>query len=155
VSVEFRGEEFLYLVEVDDDGSSSNFRLFNQTGGSTTSDAEAIELATKDKSGSDYGDVSQSISIEGILTEGDTAIDFIRKAQRQKRFVKIIEVNTRTLDTEEGMYMISSFGRTFANGDHATYTIDGSLSGSITEGTLTELPDGAPDSASETEGAEG
>jgi len=146
MGVEYRGEEFLYLVEVPGDGTNpaEKYRLFNQTGGSTTTEADSIDLSTKDKSGSDYGNVTQSISIEGVLTEGDEAITYIRQAQRQKKFVKIIEVNTRTLDTEEGMYMVSSFERSFSNGEHATYTLEGSLNGDVTEGTLSELPDGAP-----------
>lgn len=148
MAVEYRGEEFLYLVEIpgDETNPAENFRLFNQTAGSTNSDADSIELDTKDKSGSDYGTVTQSISIEGILTEGDDGISYIEQAQRQKRFVKIIEVNTRNLETKEGSYMISSFERSFSNGDHATYSIEASLNGSITEGVLTEIPDGAPDS---------
>src|SRR5699024_1183394 len=108
MAVEYKGDEFLYLVEIPDESSTKNYRLFNQTDGNTDIEAESIELDTKDKTGEDYGKVSQSISIEGILTEGDEAVRYIKKAIRQKRFVKIIEVNTRTLDTEEGAYMISS-----------------------------------------------
>ncbi|GIO27736.1 phage major tail protein, TP901-1 family [Ornithinibacillus bavariensis] len=148
MAVEFRGEEFLYLVEVpsDTEGETTRtYRLFNQTSGSTTSEADAIDLSTKDKSGSDYGNVTQSISVEGVLTEGDTAIAYVKTAQRQRKFVKIIEVNTRTMTTEAGNYMISSFERSFSNGEHATYTLEGSLNGSIQEGTLAELPEGASD----------
>jgi len=159
MAVEYKGDEFLYLVEIPDESSTKNYRLFNQTDGNTDIEADSIELDTKDKTGEDYGKVSQSISIEGILTEGDEAVRYIKKAIRQKRFVKIIEVNTRTLDTEEGAYMISSFGRTFSNGDYATYSIEGSLNGEITEGTLQEVPEGAPESkigaGNGGEGAEG
>lgn len=144
MSVEFKGDEFLYLVEVPDE--LNPFRLFNQTGGSTDSEADAIELDTKDKTGSDYGKVTQSISIEGIITKDDTAAEYIKKAQRKKEFVRIIEVNTRSKETEEGYYMITSFSRSFDNGDYATYSIGAELNGGITEGTLEELPEGAPDS---------
>lgn len=144
MAVEFKGEEFLYLVKIPDE--INPYRLFNQTGGSTNSDADAIELDTKDKVGSDYGKVSQNINIEGILTEGDEAVAYIKKAQRRKQFIEIIEVNTRNKETEEGLYMVTSFNRTFSNGDYATYTIDADLNGSITEGSLEEVPEGAPDS---------
>lgn len=151
MAVEYRGSEFLYLVEIEDDSSTSNFRLFNQTDGNTTSDADEIELDTKDKSGSDYGSITQTISIEGILTVGDDAIDYIRQAQRNKKLVKILEVNTRKETKEEGMYMISSIDRTFSNGEYATYSIDATLNGAITEGSLTDIPEGAPDGDAEEE----
>lgn len=150
MAVEFKGEEFLYLVHIPDD--DEDFRLFNQTDGSTTTDADSIELATKDKTGSDYGDVTTDLDIEGILTDGDDAIKYIKNAQRSKKFVKITEVNTRDLETESGYYMISSFGRTYTHGDYATYSISAALNGSISEGTLTELPDGAPEEGDEGSG---
>lgn len=148
MAVEYKGSEFLYLVYVDDE--AKEFRIFNQTDGSSDSSADEIELDTKDKTGSDYGKVTHTISIEGILTEGDEAIKFIKKAQRQKKFVKIIEVNTRTDETEEGMYMLTSVGMSYSNGDYATYTVDAALNGSITEGTLEDVPEGAPDTGIET-----
>lgn len=146
MAVEFKGEEFLYLVEIPNGSGSTEYRLFNQTGGSTTSEADSIDLATKDKTGSDYGNVTQNVSIEGILTEGDEAVKYIKKAQRDKEFVKITEVNTRDLSTERGNYMISSFERSFSVGEHATYTIEGALNGPIEEGELSTIPDGAPGS---------
>lgn len=144
MAVEFKGDEFLYLVRIPD--SDDPIRIFNQTSGSTSSDADAVDLATKDKTGSDYGSLTQNINVEGILTEGDEAISYIKKAQRRKEFITVIELNTRTLDTEEGSYMVTSFNRAFATGDFATYTLDANLNGSITEGTLEEVPEGAPDS---------
>jgi|SRR5699024_265875 len=143
MAVEYRGAEFLYLVYVPD--SEANYRLFNQTDGSTDVEADEIELDTKDKTGADYGAITQTISIEGIHTEGDDALSYIRKAQRNKEFVKILEVNTRTKETEEGMYMITSISRPVSNGEYATYSIDATLNGSLTEGTLDALPEGAPD----------
>lgn len=147
MAVEYKGSEFLYLVYVDDE--QKNYRVFNQTDGSSDSAADEIELDTKDKSGSDYGNITYTISFEGIMTEDDVALDYIRKAQRQKKFVKIIEVNTRNNKTEEGMYMITNVGTAKSNGDYATYTIDGALNGSLTEGTITEVPEGAPDTGIE------
>lgn len=155
MAVEYKGEEFLYLIEVPGTGGTVEHRLFNQTGGSTTSEADSIDLATKDKTGSDYGNVTQNISIEGILTEGDDAVSYIKKAQRRKDFVKIIEVNTRDLSTESGDYMISSFERSFSVGEHATYNVEGTLNGAIEEGDLSDLPEGAPGSNVNTDEEDG
>lgn len=148
MAVEYKGSDFLYLVYVDDE--KKEFRIFNQTDGGSDSSADEIELDTKDKSGSDYGSITHTINIEGILTKDDEAIKFIKKAQRQKKFVKIIEVDTTTEDTEEGMYMLTNVSMTYSNGDYATYSIDATLNGSITEGTILEVPEGAPDTGIET-----
>lgn len=145
MAIEYKGDDFIYAVEVTQVGppTAKIIRPFNQTGGSTTMEADSVDLDTKDKSGSDYGKISQSVSIEGILTEGDEFITFIKTAMREKKFVKIYEINTKTLDAESGMYMISSFERSFSNGDFATYTLEGSLNGPVNAETLEEVPEGA------------
>lgn len=145
MAVEYRGEEILFAVEVEDGVGNKLIRPFNQTGGSKSIEADSIDLDTKDKSGSDYGKITESISLEGILTEGDEFTDFIKDAIRTKQFVKIYEVNTRTKVAEHGMYMVSSFNREYSNGDFATYSLDGTLNGTIAEETLTEIPQGAAD----------
>lgn len=139
MAAEFRGDEILFAVE----DAGGLLRPFNQTGGSKSIEADSIDLDTKDKVGSDYGKVSESVSLEGILTEGDTFIDFIKDAIRAKEFVKIYEINTRTLEAEHGMYMISSFDREYSNGDFATYSLEGSLNGVVTPETLLTVPTGA------------
>src|SRR5690625_7441869 len=63
---------------------------------------------------------------------------------RNKEFVKIYEVNTRTREAEYGMYMLTTFDREYTNGDLSTYTLDGTLYGNVCTTTLTEIPDGAP-----------
>ncbi|MED3649951.1 phage major tail protein, TP901-1 family [Heyndrickxia sporothermodurans] len=144
MAIEYRGDEFLYAVAIPGDTGETLIRPFNQTDGSTSIESDEIELDTKDKSGSDYGKVTQSISLEGIITEGDTFPDHIKTALRSKQFVKIYEINTRTKKAEAGNYMISSFERTFSNGDFATYSLEAALNGEVTESTLTEIPVGAP-----------
>jgi len=140
---EYKGDEFLYLVEVEDEDGTKDRRFFNQTDGSSTIDADSIDLDTKDRTGSDYGSITESVSLEGVLTEGDPAVKYVKKQLRKKRLVKITEVNTRTLDTESGDYMISSFEKTSTNGDFATYSLDAELNGDIKEGKLDEVPEGA------------
>lgn len=146
---EFRGDDFLYLVEVEDDDGESVRRFFNQTDGSSTIEADDIELETKDKTGTDYGSVTEELSIEGVLTKDDPAIPFIKKSIRRKKLVRIIEVNTEDLSTEEGMYKIDSFEKSSSKGEFAEYTIEASLNGSIKEDELDELPEGASDDSDE------
>lgn len=141
--LEYKGKEIVYVVEMPSEQGDNLIKPFNQTGGSTNISSDSVELSTKDKTGSDYGDVTQEVSLEGIITEGDPFVDFIKAAIRAKEFVKIYEVNTRTKEAEYGMYQISSFERSFGNGDFATYTLSGALNGSVTPVTLTELPGGA------------
>ncbi|MEK3887253.1 phage major tail protein, TP901-1 family [Bacillus sp. FSL K6-3431] len=151
MAIEYRGEEILFAVEITDEVGEKLIRPFNQTGGSTSLSADEIELDTKDKTGSDYGKITQSVSLEGIITEGDEFIDHIKAAIRGKQFVKIYEINTRTKAAESGFYMISTFDREYSNGDFATYTLDGTLNGGITEEILTVVPDGAPLEGSQSE----
>lgn len=143
---EYRGDDFLYLVEIEDGTSKKDHRFFNQTDGSSSIESDAIELDTKDRTGSDYGKVTESVSLEGVLTEGDPAVKYVKKALRNKKFVRITELNTRTLETESGLYMITSFEKTYSNGDFATYSLEADLNGSIQEGEIEEIPEGAPDS---------
>lgn len=138
----YKGDEFIYAVTIEDEDGDTMARAFNQTGGSTNISADSIEINTKDRSGSDYGNTSQEISLEGLVTEGDPFVDYVKKAIRAKKFVKIHEVNTRKKTSESGLYMISSFDRSFSNGDHATYSLSGTLNGDITEEELMEIPEG-------------
>jgi len=140
----YKGEEFIFLVEIETDGGTEIVRPFDQTGGSVSSTADEIEIATKDRSGADYGDITQTISLEGNITEGDPFIKAIKKAQREKKYAKIYEVNTRDLTAEYGMYMITTFDKGYSNGELSTYTLDGTLFGDICETELTALPEGAP-----------
>jgi TP901-1 family phage major tail protein len=145
MAIEYRGEEILFAVAIPPEttGEDTIVRPFNQTSGSTSISADAIDLDTKDKTGSDYGKVTQEISLEGVISEGDPFVDFIKSAIRGKQLVKIYEINTRTKEAEHGMYMISSFEKSFGNGDFATYSLSGSLNGDVTEETLVTIPTGA------------
>lgn len=143
MAIEYRGEEILFAVEIPAKEGETLIRPFNQTGGSTSIEADEIELDTKDKTGSDYGKITQTISLEGIITEGDTFPDYVKEAIRNKGFVKVYEINTRTKKAEHGLYMITSFEREFSNDDFATYSLEGTLNGSICTTDLDEIPTGA------------
>ncbi|KRT89356.1 phage major tail protein, TP901-1 family [Bacillus sp. GM2] len=142
MGIEYRGEEFIYAVVT----KSGLLRPFNQTDGSTSISADTIDLDTKDKTGSDYGKVTQELSLEGVITEGDVFVDEVEEAMWNKEFVEIYEINTRTKVAKKGNYMLSSFEKTYSNGDFATYSLGANLNGKLTKETLTEVPDGAPNS---------
>lgn len=143
---EYKGSEFIYAVTVPAEGADPSriIRPFNQTDGSSTIESDEVELSTKDKSGSDYGAVTESLSLEGVLTDGDEFISFMKDAIRNRQMVEIYEINTRTKVAEKGSYMVSSFERTYANGEFATYALEATLNGTVTEETLTTVPAGAP-----------
>lgn len=138
-SVEFKGEEFLYAV-----GEGDLMRAFNQTDGSHSISADEIELDTKDKSGSDYGKVTETHSLEGILTQGDPFVDYVKESIRNKQLITVHVINTRTLEAEKGKYMVTTFDRGYTNGEFATYSLDITLNGDVEEVELSAVPDGAP-----------
>mgnify|MGYP001340677877 FL=1 len=136
----FKGEDTLYLVDLGD----GLIRPFDQTGGSTSITADELEVSTKDRTGVDYGDVTETRSFEGELVHGDPFIAGIKAAIRNKEFVEIYEVNILTNQAEKGVHMISSFNLDHSHGDFATYTLDENLFGEVTTIELSEIPEGAP-----------
>ncbi|KEK22468.1 phage major tail protein, TP901-1 family [Bacillus gaemokensis] len=149
-SPEFKGKETLYLIDIPQtEGASKTVRLFNQTSGSRSIEAGEIELKTKDKSGSDYGDVTQAVSIEGVSTEGDEALDYIEEAITNKKLVKIHEVSLRSATTtsfkaKSGTFMLSSVELSHENEEFSKYSIEAKLNGALSVGTVATVPPGAP-----------
>ncbi len=141
----YKGEDFLFLVEIEDSlGNLVLKRFYDQTGGSRSISNDELEISTKDRTGSDYGDKTETVSLEGQLAHGDEAVKYVKHAARNKKYVKIYEVNKQTLEAEYGMYMISSFEPSYDHGDFATYSLEGALFGDVCVMTLTEIPEGAP-----------
>ncbi|GGP13568.1 phage major tail protein, TP901-1 family [Oceanobacillus neutriphilus] len=140
----YKGEEFIYLVELKNGNGTTLVRPFDQTGGGTSLETDEIEIDTKDRSGSSHGKVTESISLEGNITEGDPFPKAMKKMIRAKEYVKIYEIDTRTNEGEYGMYMVSSFDLEHENGDNSTYSLEGTLFGTTKEVKLDELPEGAP-----------
>lgn len=147
----YKGEDTLYLVEVKTDTGKELVRPFDQTGGGTSLSSDDIDVSTKDRTGTEYGDVTQTVSLEGEIAEGDIFIKATKKAIRNKEFVKIYEVNTLTNEAEYGFYKINSFDLEYPNGESSTYSLEGSLFGKVTEIKLTEIPEGAPEFSDPTE----
>lgn len=143
---EFLGDEFIYAVTIPDDGGGTgpvDARVFNQTDGNHTIEAGDVELNTKDKSATGYGTVTESVSLEGVLTQDDPAITYIEDSIRGRVYVDILRINTRTLDAERGSYKLSNFERTYSNEEFATYSLEAALYGTTTKETVTEVPPGA------------
>ncbi|WP_242280750.1 phage major tail protein, TP901-1 family [Bacillus cereus group sp. BfR-BA-01347] len=158
---EFKGAETLYLIDIrqPDGKTTKTVRFFNQTSGSRSIEAGEIELKTKDKSGSDYGDVTQSASIEGICTEGDEGLDYVEEAILNKVLVRIHEVNLRSATASEfkvksGTYMLNSLELSHENEEYSKYSIGLKLNGKISKGTLNKVPEGAPSGDVATPGTE-
>ncbi|MCC2538891.1 MULTISPECIES: phage major tail protein, TP901-1 family [Bacillus cereus group] len=148
---EFKGAETLYLIDIPQaDGKTvKTVRFFNQTSGSRSIEAGEIELKTKDKSGSDYGDVKQSTNIEGICTEGDEGLDYVEEAITNKVLVRIHEVSLRSatasaFKVKSGTYMLNSLELSHENEEYSKYTIGLKLNGKLAKGTLSTVPGGAP-----------
>src|SRR5690625_8003530 len=103
MAIEYKCEETLFVVEIEGDDGAALHRPFNQTGGSVNIAADSVELSTKDKTGSDYGDVTQEASFEGIITEGDPFVDAIKARSEERRVGKGAEdeVEWRARDGNE------------------------------------------------------
>lgn len=142
---EYLGDEWIYAVIIPpvDAGTETTARVFNQTDGNHTIEAGDVELNTKDKTATGYGSVTESVSLEGVLTENDPAIPFITDSIRGRVYVEIMKINTRTLDAERGNYKLSNFEQTFSNEEFATYSLEAALYGTVTKTTVTEVPTGA------------
>lgn len=148
---ELKGAETFYLIDIPQvTGGVKTVRLFNQTSGSRSIEAGEIELKTKDKSGSDYGDVKQGTSIEGICTEGDEGLEYVEEAITSKVLVRIHEVklrdaSTTSFKTKSGTYMLNNVEFSHENEEYSKYSIEAKLNGKLTSGTISTVPSGAPD----------
>ena len=140
VGYKMKGEDVLYLVDLGD----GLIRPFDQTGGSTSITSDDLEVSTKDRTGVDYGDITEVRSFEGDLVHGDPFIKSAKRAIRNKRFIEIYEVNLITKEAEKGIHKVNTFDLSYDHGDFATYSLDASLFGDVEEIELTEIPEGAP-----------
>ncbi|PEY32716.1 phage major tail protein, TP901-1 family [Bacillus cereus] len=143
VNKAYRGEEFLFAVEITTESGKTLVRPFNQTDGSDSAETDKIELKTKDGTGADYGDTSRSLSLEGVITQGDPFIDYMDDAIENKEFIRIHKINTRTKESKNGLYMISNFEESYSHGDFATYSLEAGLNGKRKKETLQTIPAGA------------
>ncbi|MGJ8731443.1 phage major tail protein, TP901-1 family [Listeria aquatica] len=148
MALEYQGSDKLYIVAIP--GANETYmRPFNQTDGSTSIEADDIELETKDKTETGYGKIGQTISFGQIMTTGDPAYDYLKKAIRNKQYVSIIDLDKRTLKGEQGVYKLNSYEEDNSVGDNVSISVEASLSGTIKTVELSNLPDGAPENESD------
>jgi|SRR5690625_932055 len=136
----YKGDDFIALVELE----NGLARPFDQTGLSHSLSNDSIDVETKDRTGEDYGNTSETIDLEGDLVYDDPFIAETKKAIRKKDFVKIYLVNLKTDEAEFGMFKINDFDLEYSVGDSATYSMDATLFGEMCKTELTEIPEGAP-----------
>lgn len=139
-----RGDDFLIAAVIKDATDKDTMvRPFDQTDSSHSVEADEIEAASKDRTISDYGKVTETRSFEGLMAEGDPFPAAALKKLRNKEYIEIYEINKRTKEAEKGTYMITSFEKTASTGEFATYSLEVKLSGLVTTEKLTTIPPGA------------
>ncbi|EUJ23259.1 hypothetical protein MFLO_16105 [Listeria floridensis FSL S10-1187] len=145
MALEYQGADKIYIVAIPGANGETYMRPFNQTDGTTSIEADDVELETKDKSETAYGKISQTVSFGQIMTKGDPAYPYLKKALRNKQYVSIVDLDKRTLEGEQGTYKLNSYEEDNGVGDNVSISIEASLSGDVKEIKLTTLPDGAPE----------
>lgn len=140
-----KGKDVVYAIRVNVDESTSTLRVLYQTGGSRSKSRDEIEVSTKDISGSSYGDMTETISFEGLMSTDDPALQALEDAIDNAEYPEILEININTLEAKVGKYMISSFEVDYPNDDNASYSFQATLIGNTTKETLAEVPEGAND----------
>jgi len=146
---EMQGGDIVYAIVLppSETGESSEQlkRVYNQNTGTYTIESESTELNTKDKTGSGYGANTETVSFEGVHTEGDMTMPYIKKAIRQHIFVEIVEINLRTKRGERGLFQLSNYEKSSENGSNLTYSVEATLNGEMRDIEIENIPEGAPD----------
>lgn len=138
-----KGSNIVFAVRFTDELSAEQtLRVLNQTGGSRSKERDEIELNSKDVNGTEYGKKTESISFEGLLTEGDGAFDYLDSCINDAQYAEILEINIETKAAIVGLYMVSSLETDFSDDESATYSFEAKLSGETTNETLTLVPAG-------------
>ena len=138
-----KGSNVVFAVRFTDELSAEQtLRVLNQTAGSRSKERDEIELNTKDIEGSDYGKKTESISFEGLITKGDGALEYLESCIDDAKYAEILEVNLETKLAKVGLYMVASLEYDYSDDESATYSFEATLSGDVTEETLTTVPVG-------------
>jgi TP901-1 family phage major tail protein len=138
-----KGSNVVFAVRFTDELSAEQtLRVLNQTAGSRSKERDEIELNTKDIEGSDYGKKTESISFEGLITKDDGALEYLESCIDDAKYAEILEVNLETKLAKVGSYMVASLEYDYSDDESATYSFEATLSGDVTEETLTTVPVG-------------
>lgn len=139
-----KGQEVVFAVRFTDELSASEtLRVLYQTSGGRSKSRDEIEISTKDVDATDYGKKTETISFEGLMSDGDPALAQLEKHIDDATFAEILEININTLKAKVGKYMLSSFDVEYPDDESATYSFEAKLVGNTTEETLAEIPAGA------------
>lgn len=137
------GSKRIYAIRFTDEQSTEQtLRVLNQTGGNRSKEYDDVEISTKDLSGVDYGNKTETVSFEGLVTKDDPALAKIEALADAKQFVEILEIDIDSLKAKVGSYKVNSLEFDYPNDDSASYTIEATLFGDMTEETLTTVPEG-------------
>lgn len=139
-----KGDKIVYAIRFTDElTSEQTLRVLYQTTGGRSISSDDVEINTKDIDGVDYGNTTETVSFEGLMSTDDPALDRLKSDIRNKRFVEILEINIDTLEAEVGDYKINSLDFEYPDEESATYSFDATLIGETSEETLSEVPEGA------------
>lgn len=139
-----KGQEIVYAVRFTDELSAAQtLRVLYQTSGGRSKSRDEIDVTTKDIDGTDYGKKTETISFEGLMSDGDPALEQLEKHIDDATFAEILEININTLKAKVGTYMLSSFDVEYPDDESATYSFEAKLVGNTSSETLTEIPEGA------------
>lgn len=137
------GSKTVYAIRFTDAQSAvQTLRVLNQTGGSRSKEYDDVEISTKDLSGVDYGEKTETVSFEGLVTRDDPALAKIEELADAKQFVEILEIDIDSLKAKVGSYKVNSLEFEYPNDDSASYSFEATLFGDVTEETLTTVPAG-------------
>lgn len=137
------GSKTVYAARFTDSESQvQTLRVLNQTGGSRSKEYDDVEISTKDLSGVDYGEKTETVSFEGLVTRDDPALAKIEELADAKQFVEILEIDIDSLKAKVGSYKVNSLEFEYPNDDSASYSFEATLFGDVTEETLTTVPAG-------------
>lgn len=140
-----KGKDVVYAVRIPVDEESTTLRVLYQTSGGRSKSRDELEVSTKDISGSAYGDKTETISFEGLMSVDDPALKALEDAIDNAEYPEILEINVNTLEAKVGKYMITSFEVEYPGDDNATFSVEATLQGETSTETLTEVPAGATD----------
>src|SRR5690606_5078510 len=139
-----KGDKIVFAIRFTDDASAEQtLRVLYQTSGGRSISRDEIDISTKDIDGTAYGAKEETISIEGLMSTDDPALERLKEDIRRARYAEILEINIDTLEAEVGTYMLSSLDFEYPDEESATYSFEAKLIGETEIETLTEVPTGA------------
>jgi len=121
-----RGADIIVLVNTGS-GTPQWTAIAGQRGATLHLETDTIDVTTKDSSGAMRENlptfIAWTVSCDGLIVDGDTALEFLRNAWRNRDIVKI-RFKFADDDIEEGDAIISSADFEAPYDDSATYSCE-------------------------------